>query len=94
MNKTKATFLGVLIWIIITLIFSQLNAASNGVYVIGFPFYFLTIFTSKSAISTGFRFEGDLVKLASDLFIAFVFIVLLNIILMKLFKSSKTNSDL
>jgi hypothetical protein len=92
-NKTKAAFLGILIWIIITLIFSQLNAASNGVYIIGFPFYFVTIFL-KSGISTGFRFEGDLVKLAYDLFIAFVFIVLLNIVLMKLFKPSKTNSDL
>jgi flagellar biogenesis protein FliO len=93
-NKTKATFLGILIWIIITLIFSQLNAASNGVYIIGFPFYFVNIFFDKSGISTGFRFEGDLVKLAYDLFIAFAFIVLLNIVLMKLFKPSKTNSDL
>jgi hypothetical protein len=93
-NKTKAAYLGILIWIIITLIFSQLNAASNGVYIIGFPFYFVTIFLSESGISTGFRFEGDLVKLAYDLFIAFVFIVLLNIVLMKLFKPSKTNSDL
>jgi hypothetical protein len=92
-NKTKAAFLGILIWIIITLIFSQLNTASNGVYIIGFPFYFVNIFFDKSGISTGFRFEGDLVKLAYDLFIAFVFIVLLNIVLMKLFKP-KTNSDL
>jgi hypothetical protein len=93
-NKTKATFLGLFIWIIITIIFSKSDAASDGYDLIGFPIYFYSLFSGKSTDPTAYGVKVDFIKLIFDLIIAAAFITLLNMILLKIFKPSKTTSSL
>ena len=98
MNKTKATLLGMLIWVIITMIYSRFAGIANDFNSIGFPLHFYSYFASKpnnsDVVSEGTAFRIDFVPLILDLFCAIVFIVLLNVLLSKKFKPSKTNPDL
>jgi hypothetical protein len=90
-NKTKATFLGLLIWIVITIIYSKVDAAPHGSDLIGFPFYFLSLSAGKSAVvAVGLGFNLDFAHLILDVILAIAFVLLLNIILLKIFKPSKT----
>ncbi|WP_454800953.1 hypothetical protein [Mucilaginibacter phyllosphaerae] len=98
MNKIKATLLGVLIWVIITIIYSSFDANNNQHHSIGFPFPFYNYFAgnpgNSDVVAGGVAFSIDFISLILDLFFAAVFIFLLNLILVRLFKPSKTNSIL
>jgi hypothetical protein len=96
MNKIKATLLGILIWVVITIIYSSFGPNTNDYHSVGFPFHFYNYFAgnpgNSDVVSGGIAFSIDFISLILDLFFAVVFIVLLNLILLRLFKSSKSNS--
>ncbi|MBL4675348.1 MAG: hypothetical protein JKY70_03960 [Mucilaginibacter sp.] len=92
MNKTKATILGIIIWVILTVVFAKSDAASDGYSLMGFPFYFYTYFSGKQAntVSSGTAFKIDLINLLADLFFAIAFVLLINFILLRIFKPKTT----
>ncbi|MBB6112496.1 hypothetical protein [Mucilaginibacter lappiensis] len=81
MIKTKAIWLGIAIWIIITVVFSKFDAPADGFSSIGFPLHFYTYFEGKSASGSSIDHGIILTYLLVDFIALIVFIVLLHVIL-------------
>ena len=91
-NKTKATLLGIVIWVILTVAFSKWEAGPDSFDQVGFPLYFYKFSSSKYTVTTGggYTLRIDLINLLADLFFAIAFVLLLNFILLRIFKPKTT----
>ncbi|OOQ60097.1 hypothetical protein [Mucilaginibacter pedocola] len=94
MSRKKTTLLGLLVWVVITFIFSEFHSASDGTDHIGFPFYFYSYFSGKSDDPLAYGIKIDFIKLFADLLIAAAFIIVFNMLSQKVSKPYKTNPDL
>ncbi|NHA06781.1 hypothetical protein G7092_23460 [Mucilaginibacter sp. HC2] len=92
MIKRKAIWLGIAIWIIITVVFSKFNTASDGITSIGFPLHFYTHFEGKSASGSGVTYGLVLTGLLVDIVALLTFIILIYIILPGRRKPVKTQN--
>jgi len=82
MIKTKAIWLGIAIWIIITVVFSKSDAPSDGFTSIGFPLHFYSYTGGKLSSGSYINNGVILTYLLVDFIALIVFIVLLHIILL------------
>jgi uncharacterized membrane protein len=91
MIKTKAIWLGITIWIIITVVFSKFDAPADGFTSIGFPLHFYTYFEGKSASGSSIDHGLILTYFLVDFIALLAFIILFSIILPGRRKPIKTH---
>ncbi|MGF7040044.1 hypothetical protein [Mucilaginibacter lappiensis] len=91
MIKKKAIWLGLTIWIIITVVFSTVDAPSDGFTSVGFPLHFYSYIEGKVALGSWTEVGFILTNFLIDFIALLAFIILFSIFLLNRRKQLKTS---
>ena len=93
MIRKEAILIGIVAWIIITLLFSKFDGASDGWTLIGIPWYFYAYTEEKIIIFNTYREGFDFSSFILDLSSLAVFIYVINFFISRNLKKIDTKTN-